>query len=306
MSILSKFSDVSVWEDGESRANFLAHQLSRGRLSIVLGAGASVACGLPAWDKLTWRLLRTNGTGLRKGESLEAAAERVFRDFCSKGEIKFAKLVRGALYKDFSMSFARLQRNPLLPAIAAVTLGSKRGSAASVVTFNFDDLLEEYLRLMGFSVSSVDMLPCWNPRGDVVILHPHGRLPSDKNVSIRRGIVFQESHFDRVVGDAKDAWRRALMEIWTRTTCLFIGLSGNDPNLRSILSAVKVNHCSKEEQHPFWGVRLAKSRDARAGMWKDNGVFHWKIRSHNDIPGALFDLCQRAAERSAEDANSGV
>ena len=170
---------------------------------------------------------------------------------------------------------------------------SRRGSA-SIISFNFDNILELYLNYLGFDVTSVYSAPVWYNRADVKVYHPHGFLPYDAPPS---HIIFAKRHYDNVVGDIYNIWKPKLLDILRCNTCIFIGLSGIDNNLTSILEKdVKDLHVSKTNRHLFWGVRFADKNDTRAFIWENRGVFQQKLDNYDELPSWLFEISQLAAQ----------
>ena len=178
---LSRMADPASFEQ-PGVETFLAAQLRAGRLSLVLGAGASFGFSLPNWETLTTRAAAGCGCTLTAGQSLELQAEDVWRA-CEKDDPRFSEVVRRALYDDFAFKtdFAALAENPLMRALGAMAMPSQRGSVSKILSFNFDDLLERYLEYSGFVVNSVAEEPSWDSASDVSVYHLHGLLPSDRS-----------------------------------------------------------------------------------------------------------------------------
>jgi hypothetical protein len=294
---ISVMMDRSRYEDENSLKEFLAGQLYKGRLSIVLGAGASIGFGLPDWDKLVKRAFDIVSAVRPGGITNEEAAEILLSSKCQKNEIQFAKLIHEALYQDFDVSFDSIRKNDLLSSIGAITMVSRRGSVSQIVSFNYDNLVESYFRYLGFDVESFSLMPAWDTRADVQVYHPHGILPQGSKDDIKSGIVFAQIHYDRIVGESKNLWRQLLLNIFRSNTCLFVGLSGADDNLSSILNEVKDSHASTG-LHLYWGVRFSNdSNDPRRSKWEDRGVFQQTLSDYNQLPSWLFEICQRAAQK---------
>lgn len=289
---LTEMADPASWERPHLD-EFLARQLMRGRLALILGAGASFGFGLPNWDALTDRLLAKAKYGPRlPGRSNEALADDVWQS-CAKDEIMFASMVREALYEDYVTDFASLSAHPLMRAIGALAMPSARGHVSKIVTFNFDDLLETYLAEFGFTADSQADQPMWQSQADVCVLHQHGLLPVNRTKDVSR-VVMTRTHFDRLAADVKDAWKRTVVQLMTSHTCLFIGLSGDDQNLRLMLSDANVAHIARRSNHLYWGVRLTVSAENEA-MWTDNRVAQHKLLNYDDLPVLLLRVCQIAA-----------
>lgn len=301
---LTPLADPDAFE-GESLRDVLAMQLSRGQLTLVLGAGVSAGFGFPTWQLLLDQVAAALGCSIPSSLNHEQAGEFLLGQ-CNYDRDRFAALVRTVLYRDADLSMENLIGKPLLVALGALTMASIRGSVSRVLTFNFDDLLETYLRYHGFMVESVGIVPTWNTPGDVAVLHNHGLLPADPKAPGTR-IVFAQSDYDAVVGKNQHAWRRSALEILTSHTCLFVGLSGNDSNLTSLLEEVRDTHPGVRRGDAFWGVRFTFDRsDPLEGMWRNKGVKSCVLGDYADLPPLLLDVCQRAADRFRTFRNTGA
>lgn len=283
------------WGSAAKISNLLAKRLSQRRLSLFLGAGVSAAFALPQWTELIDNLYRearvnrpASKDNLRDAETLAAKPKY------KSNPLEFATDLRKSLYQGFSLDKLKGEESPMLSALGALVMSSVRGSAVNVVTFNYDDLLETYLRWRGFVVDSVSALPAWNGSADITVLHPHGCLPVDLKRPVTSGVVVTQKDYDRIVGDAKNYWRQRLTEVLRSTTPVFIGLSGTDSNLTSMLTEVQDCHPSKGTDH-FWGLRVTALGDANSCAWNERGVHSFECATHQDIPPFLMEICRKAA-----------
>jgi hypothetical protein len=294
-SAISIMSSPADWDNRERLLNLLAHRLLRKRLSLFLGAGASLAFKLPSWTQLVDNLYaqRLITRSMPKDDTKDAE-NLLVAHYTNPDEaanrLAFAKDVQTELYQGYKHDQSLLEFNPLLTAIGALVMSSARGSVAQVMTLNYDDILEVYLSWRGLTVASVDLLPAWNSDADVEVLHPHGLLRSDM-MAPRRGVVLTRLDYDKIVGDTADMWRQRMLGILRSTTCLFIGLSGEDANLSNMLLAVKQAHSTRE---PFWGVRFGC--DGNGNTWSARGVYPLQLKNHDETPTLILDICRRAAE----------
>src|SRR5262249_22418974 len=119
-----------------------------------------------------------------------------------------------------------------------VERGVRERRIPAVVTFNYDDLLEEELERRG--VPHHVVAAPGRARGDgVPIVHPHGFLPRE-SPDEASGIVLTEDDYHRV-GDAVFHWASGeIVHHLRHGTALFLGLSMSDPNLRRLLDAARV------------------------------------------------------------------
>ena len=302
MTELTLLRDRDFYEDELRLQAYLGNQLYRGRLAVILGAGVSLQFGLPGWSELVRRVAVKAGGSVPPGleHALEDAAEVILTKNYGGDRRRFASAVRDALYDGCDISFAALRRNDLLAALAALVMTSSRGSTSGVITFNFDDILETYLTYHGFDVEAVASMPAWATRTDVRVYHPHGLLPSDRSGDVTP-LVFTRQDFDAVVGKNELIWRQVLLSVMRSSTCLFLGLSGADSNLTSMLDElngrddVKPTHPARLRGDLFWGIRFSHSSDPRLVNWENRGVFNVLLPSYDDLPLWLFSVAQRAA-----------
>lgn len=309
MATLSKMLTPEAWEDRDDRNAFLAKQLSKGRLALVLGAGASFGFGLPNWTKLAKALFadenkrRANAAKGVKGVKVaklvrplglktDEAACSWFRTQVLESHEEFARRVQRLLFHSFDSSIDALRHNDLLAAITALVISSRRGKVSRVVSFNFDDLVELYLRFFGMTVSCAVVQPAWASTSDVEVLHPHGLLTADGSIATR--IVFTEDDFDAVHAGEHASWDSTLHSILSANTCIFVGLSGADPRLRAALKRAQPSHVSSDD-HMYWGVRYTVPPDDRMDKWETAGVYQVKLGNYDEVPSELLDICKRAA-----------
>jgi hypothetical protein len=122
----------------------------------------------------------------------------------------------------------------------------------SVVTFNFDDLLETELGSRKIPVRPVISKDRQWGSG-LRVIHPHGYIPQSGPIS-RDNIVFTEPDYHKLT---EEVFHWGLSEIVSRlrkNTVLFIGLSMSDPSLRRLLDATR-----NSEIPPHWQIQRRHS-----------------------------------------------
>jgi len=204
-------------------------------LTIVVGAGASVAAGLPGWEDLVHQLL-VKGRGakaervaalLQETQGFLLAAEAAFPPTASAGRRK--QMVARALY-------GAEGRNGFIPSRlhqAVAALARLRGpEGLGVFTTNYDDLLERAFRDEGLRVKP--RFAPQNPahRGAFPIHHVHGYLGSETESD---DIVLGQSDYARVAAAGSDWPAEELGSAAARGPVVFVGASLTDPNLLRIL-----------------------------------------------------------------------
>lgn len=292
---------TSQFEDDATLSDYLGDELRSSRLALVLGAGLSAPFKLPTWDELV------DACCLAKSITIPAPrpdnrdlAEEV-RIACKMDDV-YLELVRRQLYAGRSVTMESLTANRTLSAIAALAMGSVRGTVGNVITYNFDDLLELHLSYHGFKIHRVSDVPAWNEKADIRILHPHGFLPSPMSLWTRTDwILFdRRSYSERAAREP--LWREEQLPILRRNTCLLIGLSNRDGELDTLIAEVSASHPCSGAGVPYWGVRFAERSGDRATDERATetarlrGLFLKYVADYEtDLPRFLFTVCQKAA-----------
>jgi|ERR1044071_5040914 hypothetical protein len=275
---------------------YLADQLRRGSLALFLGAGVSKPLGLPAWKSLVTKCLMAAGIDPEPDMLKDAQAMRTAMDRVESGRPfhEYAQLVSAALYDGMSIT-EELVGHRLLIALGALTMSSRRGSIRTVVTLNFDDVLERYWYIHGYSSQVVSALPALLRETDVTIYHPNGFLPSSDEWSASDFVVLSESSFDRRLSLFETEWRALVTDILMSRIGLFIGLSGDDPIIGPTLYDVKTKIGSKR-MTGFW--MRGPSPERGDDYFLTRNVVPLNFGTFDEYPSFLFSICQAAAAQS--------
>ena len=136
-------------------ASAIGALLRESKLMLLLGAGASAGFGLPEWGLFVARLLGVDGDQ-DKVRRLEAANDKELGrriDEIDNATPEYVDGIHAALYREVEQDLLdQLVRSPLLLAVAALITGQARGRIDIITTYNYDDLLEQYLGMLGYSV----------------------------------------------------------------------------------------------------------------------------------------------------------
>jgi len=278
-------------------AVYLGNALADGSLALVLGAGISKKVGLPQWYELVNDCLEAvglvgdldkstpNNKVLLKMDEVEAAAgsPSVYRN-----------IVKSALYKKSNIT-EQVFDQKLLLMIGALVLGAKRGNVKEILTFNFDSVLEYYLSLYGIQSQVIVNIPCLRREKDVTIYHPHGFLSTDEDgIEDSNFIVLSQYSYDERLGRKLDPWKELTRDFFERKTCLFLGLSGDDPAIRAIITTVD-DQVKKERPTGFW--MFGHGIDNKDDYLRRN-VIPVCFDSFDDYPDFLIKICQQASNAS--------
>lgn len=244
-----------------------------GSVTLVLGAGVSIAAGVPNWRGLAVRVWQQAIAAPGERSAIddldvekvvqdpqlfpiifELAAERL-------GEEAFTHVLRECIYETASKRYTP-GANETLDTIADVVtrdylLGARR-RIARVVTFNADELLREALRVqrrkhkLGQFWRTMDHAVVGIPigRGDqpVPVYHVHGMLPREgvfgTDFSAHR-LVFTDSQYWQSGTAQASLANRTMNAALADSHCVFVGLSMTDANLLRWL-AIRHNEVARD------------------------------------------------------------
>ncbi len=173
-------------------------------------------------------------------DKIKDSAEKI-KDSTDKEspENKFVEKVREILYSNID------RESPLIKTICKIICDdSKR--VQSVITYNYDDLIEEELKKRDLEYYSVFRKNRSNDYYKFPIYHVHGFVPQIGNAS---KIVLCEEDYHEIYSYAFHWSNIEQLHAFERNTCFFIGLSMNDPNLRRLLEESFKD--SEQEQNHF-------------------------------------------------------
>lgn len=285
----------------------LAKYLRSGSLSLSLGSGISEGLGLPLWPELVERCLKK--TNILKStaltETLPAGASN--KDLCNLidgvesafGEPDlghnqdYRTLVHDCLFDGVAEYGLEILRKDLLIALGALLMGSNRGSIKEVFNFNFDDVLNWYLRLHGFDTKIITVLPTLHRAADVTLYHPNGYLPKVMKLTESSDFLIfsQHSYDDRLEAGYWDAWTYLFRTALMHRVMLFVGLSGEDQTFGPSLVGIKKK--VKDRPTGFWMFGPGAEEGTITNLSLRN-IMPLCFDSYDDYPKFLLAICQEA------------
>ena len=106
---------------------------------------------------------------------------------------------------------------------------------ATIITFNFDDLVEENLKTNFIKYKSIFKEGQRCTPVELPIYHAHGFLPRSGNLTKDHEVVFSEDAYHSQFIDSFSWSNLIQLNHLNQNLCLFVGLSMTDPNLRRLL-----------------------------------------------------------------------
>lgn len=213
--------------------------IAENNFSLFLGAGVSMSANLPCW----WNLLAGMINRCKQGIFKEADLDQLTKVCCNSSivmgrfirmmmesksnEEEFYQCLHEALYNGVD-SFS----SPLITEICHL-IQFKRQQAQSIITYNFDDVMERALKSCG--IGNYSIFGQNQPQQLFPIYHVHGFVPFENKENIKSLPVLSEEEYHRVYANSYNWSNVEQIHALSRTTCIFIGLSMTDPNLRRLL-----------------------------------------------------------------------
>jgi hypothetical protein len=239
---------------------WLSRALRQQQTTLVLGSGVSASAGLPIWRELLisissaffehWYFHKSHGRwdsspprelsiSFWEEDFWSDEALRSAKDFSKGDPLLVAQQIKNCIrYRDWRYllnkilySAKEIHGSAIMEELAG--LCAVPGTIQSVVNFNYDSIFEEYLAerniptIVQWSLNRRNLSPA------LPIIHPHGYL--------KRGggpmtplVLSEEDYFEhsRAPYDWPDVM---LISLFTQSTCIFVGHSMTDPNVRRLL-----------------------------------------------------------------------
>jgi hypothetical protein len=290
------------------------------KLVMVLGAGLSINYGVPSWKVLLRHMLvasieASEENGLNSDVLAQLftrffglsplAAGRYLQAYYSNRQpdepFAFEKALRNTLYQN-------LRENPdqrlMREVVNFCAAPGKSPNLDSVITYNYDDLLEKALSSLDVSVPHKAIFDAgMNPdRGELPIYHVHGFLPLEGELSEKNRVAFGENIYHHQYNEIY-SWRNIVqINKFRDYSCLFVGISLTDPNLRRLLDIARLQKGTPEDYHHIFRKRYDKEDIVnRIGMlaaedwWKD------LPEEITKAPEAISDELVKIVERYEEE-----
>lgn len=237
------------------------------KLVFVLGAGISIEFGIPAWNNLLQNLMVYT---IEEEHRVSSALSKLFNDIYTPNPLiagrylqnyfennnsSFESMVREVLYAGVD----KTRDSELLFEIVKMCVSpGKSPNLDSIITYNFDDILEFKLDDTGMDVPYKSI---YGPGMDIKneelpIYHVHGYLPEKKKLNSDNAITFGENNYHQQYSDIY-SWNNIVqINKFRENTCLFIGSSLTDPNIRRLLDIAYKQKGDKRKHHYIFKKRI--------------------------------------------------
>lgn len=239
------------------------------KLVLVLGAGISLEFGIPTWDSLLQKLMVHT---IEKDNEISTLLSNLFnkiftpnpliagrylQDYFENNNSSFENMVRDVLYKKVEKD----TKSSLLEEIVRLCVApGKSPNLDSIITYNFDDILEYKLEKteMDIPFKSIYGIGMDVRNDELPIYHVHGFLPQNKKLDKLNAITFGESNYHQQYSDIY-SWNNIVqINKFRENTCVFIGSSLTDPNIRRLLDIALKQKGNNRKHHYIFKKRINK------------------------------------------------
>lgn len=289
-----------------------------GNLNLVLGAGISSTYGLPTWDNLLQRLLlKTIEQETDKATVLSKFFTKIFNPspliagrylqeslVDKKVANKFEKEVRKALYETFDSN----AESKIMDEIIKICVAPGNSpNLDGIITYNYDDIIESKLLEKDIDIPFQTIYGQGvNPDNkSLSIYHVHGYLPKNGTINAHNAVTLGEFVYHEQYNNVY-SWNNIVqINKFRDKTCLFIGTSLSDPNIRRLLDIAnsqktnrKFHYILKKRPNKDW-VRQKLDK-----ILEDNPeIFNEKVKAELDFDEAvnfLIEMYNRFEEKDSE------
>lgn len=244
----------------ESRLVTLKRHYESGGLSIFCGAGVAVDAGFPDWPDLLQRVLFEvfqRQQVVRERNRVSAYFAKSFAQVIKRSPLIVAKYLKNELKNEFGSVVRKAlydrqnsKGSGLIQAIGTLCKHSDGvAKIKSILTYNFDDLIENELSRRGIKYISIYRDGLRATGNQVGIYHAHGFLPREGILTGDNGIVLSEDAYHEQFLNPFSWSNLSQLMLLSQTNCLLIGISLTDPNIRRLLDVARVKLLLSSPDH---------------------------------------------------------
>ncbi len=290
--LFSKGNKKKKEDDTDSKIDMLRKAFKENNLTLVCGAGVSIASHAPSWDELlngllNTRLSHTGGTRLLKVlPNSYIIMGKYLKNLLGNS---FEESVRDQLYRDLPEDAIN---TPLLASISRLSQPNRHGVCLdSIITYNFDDLIEKKLDSLCISYTSIWKEKQNHKDNALPIYHVHGYLPQAGALDGPNLVLSEEAYHSQYIDPY--CWSNLVqLNTFTSKVCLFVGSSLTDPNMRRLLD---ITYRKKNEHNHFIIMKMPmnqRTKDELAATLIEQDANSLGINviwcsDYNDIPNIL-------------------
>lgn len=240
----------------ENDISSLGKSLQEGRLTLVCGAGVSISAGVPPWDVLLTILIETMMKKISNNRNISIDFKSIEQYNHKYSNLIIGKFLKNNLGRDFqrevrnALYSSQISDTETINAIVNLARPQRdRKPLDSIITFNFDSLIEERLDSNNIKYKAIYSEGNKHHSDEIPIYHVHGYLPKTGKIPPESNIVFSEDAYHSQFIEPFSWSNLIQLNKLSQNTCLYIGLSLTDPNLRRLLDVANRKNPDKKLNH---------------------------------------------------------
>lgn len=225
-----------MWED--ERDNILRKAKSdfwQNKVTFFLGAGVSQSVGGPSWEELLLKVYKQ----AHKDQKISKTHIKKISNSCANSSIIIGRYIMSDSFKDYDL--AQCLRKKVLynnikessPLIDYISKAVETKQLESIITYNYDDLVENVLEKNNIKVARI-YNKSRHSINEFPVYHVHG-IVTQKEKYIESTPVLSEYDYHNIYRESYNWSNVEQLHALDRNICFFIGLSMTDPNLRRLL-----------------------------------------------------------------------
>lgn len=289
------------------RINELNRRIAGQPVSLLVGAGTTVAAGGPSWLELIKRLWLHELRGRQSYAAVgDDTAQQEFNAIIGDSVLLQARALQrmsgpGFIHKVRQMTYRGVNAEAVTPR-AVAGLGQRLHGdqrLSRIITFNYDSLLETNLSALGLPSE-----PRYHQDRQraltLTVEHVHGYLPPPPHTitpEMAASVVFDEETYHSRFNDPTHWTNRVLIGALTESVCIFVGFSMSDPNVRRLLEQTRMpgqpphfallRATSLDVETAEFQVARARLQRTQEQMLGDLGVNVIWYENYDDLPAVL-------------------
>ena len=252
------------------------------RYTFFLGAGLSMDAQLPSWSALLESLLKSENRkpfeyiNNANSESISSAmgySSIVTGRYALDGYLRDSQKDEDENYQDFIERIRIVlykKKNYKSALITSVAKAVKRKKPAQIITYNYDDLLDELLNKKDFYSVSDNIIPRTK---DVPIYHVHGMISRDNTRPSNS--VLSEKDYHHLYSNPHNWANVVQLNALYTSVCFFIGFSMTDPNQRRLLELARAKDKHSDEIDKLPHFVFLKKAPLKGEASKEVNEEHW-------------------------------
>ena len=252
------------------------------RYTFFLGAGLSMDAQLPSWSALLESLLKSENKkpfeyiNNANSESISSAmgySSIVTGRYALDGYLRDSQKDEDENYQDFIERIRKVlykKKNYKSALITSVAKAVKRKKPAQIITYNYDDLLDELLNKKDFYSVSDNIIPRTK---DVPIYHVHGMISRDNTRPSNS--VLSEKDYHHLYSNPHNWANVVQLNALYTSVCFFIGFSMTDPNQRRLLELARAKDKHSDDIDKLPHFVFLKKEPLKGEASKEVNEEHW-------------------------------